>query len=78
MKSATGRWVSGDDFFNRQKELVLLKSRIRDGNHILLTGQRRMGKTSLAQEVGRRLRAEGWVRRDRTTCRTTRHGFKKV
>ena len=61
MKSATGRWVNGDDFLNREKELALLESRIRDGNHILLTGQRRMGKTSLAQEIGRRLQAEGWV-----------------
>ena len=61
MKSATGRWVSGDDFFNRESELSLLEKRIRDGNHVLLTGQRRMGKTSVARELGRRLEAQGWV-----------------
>ena len=39
MKSSTGRWVSGDDFFDREPELRLLESRVRDGNHVLLTGQ---------------------------------------
>ncbi len=61
MKSATGRWVSGDDFFDREPELRILEQRIRDGNHVLLTGQRRMGKTSIARELGRRLEADGWV-----------------
>ena len=39
MKSSTGRWVSGDDFFDREPDLRLLESRVRDGNHVLLTGQ---------------------------------------
>ena len=60
MKSSTGRWVSGDDFFDRERELQMLELRIRDGNHVLLTGQRRMGKTSVAQELGRRLEIAGW------------------
>lgn len=60
MRSSTGRWVVGDDFFNRETELDLLESRVRDGNHVLLTGQRRMGKTSIAQELGRRLKSDGW------------------
>ena len=61
MKSSTGRWVSGDDFFDREPEMRLLESRVRDGNHVLLTGQRRMGKTSVARELGRRLETQGWV-----------------
>ncbi len=61
MKSATGRWVSGDDFFDREGELRVLETRVRDSNHVLLTGQRRMGKTSVLLELGRRLQAEGWV-----------------
>lgn len=61
MKSATGRWVSGEDFFDRENELSILEQRIHDGNHVLLTGQRRMGKTSVARELGRRLEAQGWV-----------------
>ena len=61
MKSSTGRWVSGDDFFDRESELQVLEARVRAGNHILLTGQRRMGKTSVARELGRRLGTKGWV-----------------
>ena len=61
MRSSTGRWVSGGDFFNRERELRILETRVRDRNHVLLTGQRRMGKTSVARELGRRLETEGWV-----------------
>ena len=61
MQSSTGRWVSGEDFFDRESELQVLEMRVRDGNHVLLTGQRRMGKTSVAQELGRRLEAKGWI-----------------
>lgn len=61
MKSSTGRWVSGVDFFNRESELRILETRVRDNNHVLLTGQRRMGKTSILRELGRRHEAEGWV-----------------
>ena len=60
MKSSTGRWVSGDDFFDREPELRVLESRVRDRNHVLLSGQRRMGKTSVLRELGRRLEDQGW------------------
>ena len=60
MDSAIGRWVSGADFFDRQSELAILEDRVRGGNHTLLTGQRRMGKTSIARELGRRLEEDGW------------------
>ena len=61
MQSSTGRWVSGNNFFDRDAELQLLEAQVRDGNHLLLTGQRRMGKTSIARELGRRLESQGWV-----------------
>ena len=61
MQSVTGRPVSGDDFFGREPELRILKARVHDRNHVLLTGQRCMGKTSLARELGRRLGDEGWT-----------------
>ena len=60
MRSTTGRWVSGSDFFDREAELELLESLVRDRNHVLLSGQRRMGKTSIARELGRRLESQGW------------------
>ena len=59
MRSSTGRWVSGDDFFDRELELKALEIRVRDFNHVLLTGQRRMGKTSITRELGRRVEAKG-------------------
>ena len=59
MKKAGGNWVEGDDFFDREVELEALTERVRDGNHTLLTAQRRMGKTSLVRELLRRLRETG-------------------
>ena len=62
MTSSTGRWVSGPDFFDREAEIRILEERVRAANHVLLTGQRRMGKTSIARELGRRLtESGGWV-----------------
>ena len=61
MRVSTGRWVSGEDFFDREPELRLLTTLVGENNHVLLTGQRRMGKTSLTRELGRRLAGEGWA-----------------
>ena len=61
MKLATGRWVNGNDFFDRERELQILEAQVRAGNHVLLNGQRRMGKTSVVRELGRRLEAKGWI-----------------
>ncbi len=61
MRLSTGRWVSGNNFFNREPELQVLETRVLEGNHTLLTGQRRMGKTSIARELGRRLEQKGWT-----------------
>ncbi len=60
MRLSTGRFVSGDDFFDRVAELGVLESHVRDRNHVLLSGQRRMGKTSIVRELGRRLQNDGW------------------
>ena len=61
MKSITGPWVSGEDFFDRERELQVLDRHIRNRNPVLLSGQRRMGKTSVARELGRRLEQDGWA-----------------
>ena len=61
MRSRIGIYVVGDDFHGRETELRALMRRVRDGNHVLLSGQRRMGKTSIARELGRRLEVEGWT-----------------
>ena len=59
LKKAGSNWVDGDRFFDREHELDVLKARVRNGTHTLLTAQRRIGKTSLVRELLRRLRDEG-------------------
>lgn len=61
MKLKTGMPVVGDDFHGRATDLDLLETSFRDGNQVLLTGPRRMGKTSVAREIGRRLSEDGWA-----------------
>ena len=55
LKRATGNWVVGDHFWNREVELSLFMERMEEGAHLLLTAPRRIGKTSLLKEVARRL-----------------------
>lgn len=60
MRTQAGAPVTGADFFNRDAELRLLEAKVRNGTHVLLAGQRRMGKTSVAKELGRHLQTDGW------------------
>ena len=55
----SSNWVDGDRFFDREVELQLLRERVENGTHTLLTAQRRMGKTSLVRELLRRLGEDG-------------------
>ena len=55
----SSNWVDGDRFFDREVELQLLRERVENGTHTLLTAQRRMGKTSLVRELLRQLDEEG-------------------
>ena len=55
----SSNWVDGDRFFDREAELRLLRERVENGTHTLLTAQRRMGKTSLVRELLRRLDEDG-------------------
>lgn len=59
LNKAGGNWVEADSFFDRELELQALEERVRQGNHTLLTAQRRMGKTSLVRELLRRLSDTG-------------------
>ena len=58
LKRALGKVVSGDLFWDREKEKELFIGRIREGANILLVAQRRMGKTSLLAEVANILQDE--------------------
>ena len=55
----SSNWVDGDQFFDREVELRLLRERVENGTHTLLTAQRRMGKTSLVRELLRLLEEDG-------------------
>lgn len=55
LKRGVSNWVDGDKFWGREKEIELFTEYLADGAHILLTAQRRIGKTSLMREVSRRI-----------------------
>ena len=61
MRIVTGSPVDGDNFFGRDEELARLRRAVEAGNHVLLVGPRRIGKSSLVAELSRRLAAEGWA-----------------
>lgn len=54
-----GMLVSGTDLIGRERELKILFDTLANGQSVLLTAPRRLGKTSLALEVLRRLQKEG-------------------
>lgn len=55
LKQSYGNWVTGDRFWDRETDLELFIEKIEEGANILLTAQRRMGKTSLMREAARLL-----------------------
>ncbi|MCL6477686.1 MAG: ATP-binding protein [Peptococcaceae bacterium] len=51
--------VPGSEIVGRENFINMLQTRLEDGQSIMLAGPRRIGKTSLAQEVLRRLKSKG-------------------
>ena len=47
------RTVFGQDFFGRKEEINILSKRLTHGQSVLITGERRIGKTSLLSHVHR-------------------------
>jgi len=47
VKNSVGQAVRGDNFWNREHELISIWSAINNGSHILLVAPRRVGKTSI-------------------------------
>lgn len=52
--------ASGDNLFGRENELHHIWERLKSGDHMLMTGLRRVGKTSLMMELERQPRP-GWT-----------------
>ncbi len=55
LKRALGNWAVGDSFWDREQELELFIEYLKEGAHLLLVAQRRIGKTSLMREAARRM-----------------------
>ena len=55
LKNKYGPWVSGEDFFDREREVGRLTELIDDGNNVLVVAPRRVGKTSLIREAFQRM-----------------------
>lgn len=55
MRRATGNWVAGDQFWDREAELSQFIERLDEGAHLMLVAPRRIGKTSLMKEAARRI-----------------------
>lgn len=53
MRNITGQAVVGDDLFGRTYELKRLWEKLEQGEHILMLAPRRVGKSSLMQELNR-------------------------
>lgn len=58
MQRGYGNWVTGNQFYDREAEMSALKELLREGSHVLIVAQRRMGKTSLMREAARQLDGE--------------------
>jgi hypothetical protein len=55
LRRGVGNWVEGESFWGREAELNSLAEYLEEGAHIYLTAPRRIGKTSLLHEAGRRM-----------------------
>lgn len=53
LRQSEGAPATGDKFWAREEELRRLAGRVSKGTHTLMTGQRRIGKTSLLKELVR-------------------------
>lgn len=48
---ALGNYASGDRFWDREREVAEVRDYLADGQGVLLTGPRRVGKTSVVRRV---------------------------
>ena len=60
MKNITGQAVTGENLYGRSRELADLWEKMEQGEHVLMLAPKRVGKTSLMQELRREPR-ERWV-----------------
>lgn len=61
MRNIVGSPVGGADFFGREEDLEKLRRAVEDGNHVLISAPRRVGKSSLLGELCSALKCGGWT-----------------
>ncbi len=59
LKNRFGPWVTGEDFWDREREIDRLLELVKEGGDLLMVAPRRIGKTSLVREALRRLKIDG-------------------
>ncbi|SOD98411.1 ATP-binding protein [Spirosoma fluviale] len=60
MTNKVGSPVEGDDFFDRKAELAEAWDLLQNGNHLLISAPRRVGKTSLVRRLVRDAQGANW------------------
>ena len=55
LERAVGNFVTGDKFWDREKEIQLFTELLDEGAHVLMAAPRRIGKTSLMREAALRI-----------------------
>src|SRR2546425_945870 len=60
IRNILGPPAGGSDFFDRKEELERLRRAVEDGNHVLISSPRRVGKSSLAGQLCAVLREAHW------------------
>lgn len=61
IKNIVGASVTADDFYGREKELKNGLLKLKNGNSLMLSAPRRVGKTSFAKKIIELLEKEGWI-----------------
>jgi uncharacterized protein len=60
INNITGSPVEGDNFYGREKELEFAWNKIQNGNSLVLSAPRRVGKSSFGKRLIKIAKKEGW------------------
>ncbi len=61
MQNIVGAPVTGDNFYGRSKEIKRALGKLKDGNSLILSAPRRVGKTSFSKKMIELLENEDWM-----------------
>jgi AAA+ ATPase superfamily predicted ATPase len=61
IRNLVGASAEGSDFYGRKREIARALVKLKNGNSLLLSAPRRVGKTSFAKKMIEELEKEGWT-----------------